>query len=213
MLGGQLYICGGLNFDRTSASGCADRFDPEQGHWETLPTMPESRSGSAAAVLADRLYICGGHNSDGAEPLPVLSFQPQSGDWEVLPQMLGKHYKALAIVANGTIYVGQRDCRPPPFTASDLHLGDKRSIVAPFCLAHGERFNTETRTWSRCMGAILSSPGASVTCVMNSCLYLCEAPSDCRPVSERCVRVVGSERSEGTVATAGPRSLRRNHTT
>merc|ERR1712232_790317 len=36
VLGGQLYICGGFNFDRTSASGCADRFDPEQGHWETL---------------------------------------------------------------------------------------------------------------------------------------------------------------------------------
>lgn len=213
VLGGKLYVCGGLSFDRSSATGHVDCFDPEQGHWEMLADMPERRFGAAAAVLADRLYICGGRSGDDSST-GVLRFQPDSEAWEVLPPMLGRHYRPVAVVVNGTIYVGQRDCRNVPFPVTDLHAGETASVVAPFSLAQGERYSGETRTWSRCMGAILSSPGASVACVMNSCLYLCESPSDSRPVSERCVRVVGSERFEGSVKKAiGRRALQRNHTT
>jgi hypothetical protein len=211
VLSGKLYVCGGLSFDRRSPSGCVDRFDPEQGHWETLADMPARRFGAAAAVLADRIYLCGGSGDDSL--LGVLRFQPDKGTWDVLPPMLSKHHRAEAIVANGTIYVGQRDSRPPLFAVTNVQVGDTRSIVAPFSLTQGERFHTETCTWSRCMGALLSSPGASVTCVMNSCLYLCESPSDGRPVNERCIRVIGSDRSEGSGAARGLRALRRNHTT
>lgn len=211
VLRGKLYICGGLSFDGNSASGCVDCFDPGQCHWETLAPMPARRRGAAAAVLNDRLYLCGG--SPKGSDLAVLSFDPQTGEWDLLPPMLNRHYKALALTANGTIYVGQRDHNPPPCVGADSHLGDKQGVVAPFLLANGERFNTETRTWSRCMGALLSSPGASVTAVMNSCLYVCESASDTRTVSQRCARVIASERSEGTAVSGGPRALRRNHTT
>eukprot|EP00427_Karlodinium_veneficum_P024350 CAMPEP_0169115626 /NCGR_PEP_ID=MMETSP1015-20121227/29439_1 /TAXON_ID=342587 /ORGANISM="Karlodinium micrum, Strain CCMP2283" /LENGTH=357 /DNA_ID=CAMNT_0009178083 /DNA_START=122 /DNA_END=1195 /DNA_ORIENTATION=- len=211
VLQGKLYICGGLSFDGTSASGCVDRFDPSHCHWETLAPMPASRRGAASAVLGDRLYLCGG--SPKGSDMGVLSFSPETCEWDTLPPMLNRHYRAQAVTANGTIYVGQRDSNPPPCAGAYSHLGDKEGVIAPFLLANGERFNTETRTWSRCMSALLSSPGASVSAVMSSCLYLCESPSDARTVSQRCVRVIASERSGGTSASGGPRALRRNHTT
>lgn len=212
VMGGQLYICGGLNFDRTSASTAIDRFDPEHCHWEMLPSMPERRRGAAAAVLGERLYVCGGGSMDGSG-LAVLAFEPNNDAWELLPPMLDKHYRPLAVVANGTIYVGQRDCRKAGPHGNDLHIGGGCG-GSPFVLAQGERFHAGTRTWTRCLGALLSSPGASVAAVMSSCLYLCEAASDGRSIGERCVRVAGSERSEGGGAARAsrPRTLRAHQT-
>jgi len=205
VLGGQLYICGGLNFDNVSSSNCVDRFDPDECYWESMPSMPDRRHGAASAVLDDRLYICGGA-STGRSGLEVLSFDPKSGLWESLPPMLGRHDRALAVVANGTIYVGQRDCQPAECIG-----------WTPLSLVEGERFHTNTRTWSRCMGGILSSYGSSVAKVMSSCLFLREEPCSGRPMTGRCLRVAATERSEWpeppSVAGGRSRVLRRNWTT
>lgn len=211
VLGGHLYVCGGTGFDGVSASSCVDRFDPEQWFWEVLDPMPAKRRGAAAVVLSERLYICGGVGPEGSG-LEVLSFDPVKASWELLPPMLDEHYRAQAVVANGTIYVGQRFC-PPPFSAGSSKYHQSEAMSA---LTQGERFQATTRTWSRCMGTLFSSPGSSVALVMSSCLYLCEASCNGRSMSERCLLVAGTERYDTATSTGGGGSRRRvlgrNHT-
>jgi len=209
VLGGHLYVCGGTGFDGVSASSCVDRFDPEQCYWEILDPMPAKRRGAAAAILSDRLYICGGVGPEGSG-LAVLSYDPLKASWELMPPMLDEHYRAQAVVANGTIYVGQRFC-PPPLFAGSSKYHQSETMAA---LTQGERFQATTRTWSRCMGTLFSSPGSSVALVMSSCLYFCEAPCNGRSFRERCLLVAGTERHEKPISTGGggSRVLRRNHT-
>merc|ERR1719183_3271975 len=99
--------------------------------------------------------------------------------------MLDRHRNAIAVVANGTIYVGQRDANPTLSTNGGT----------PFSLTQGERFHTNTRTWSRCMSAMFSSPGSSIALAMSSSLYLCEPPYNGLSMNERCVRVTGTEQN------------------
>lgn len=211
VLQGHLYVCGGTGFDGLSPSSCVDRFDPEECYWEVLEPMPVKRRGAAAVVLSERLYICGGMGPEGSGE--VLCFDPVKVIWELLPPMLDEHYRAQAVVANGTIYVGQRFC-PPPLSAGSSRYHQSETMSS---LTQGERFQATTRSWSRCMGTLFSSPGSSVALVMSSCLYLCEAPCNGRSMSERCLHVAGTERYESTTSTAGAggsrrRVLGRNHT-
>lgn len=198
-IGAKMYLFGGQTLDQLSPSSCVDCFDPEHCQWTDMPDMPSPRFGATAAVMSGRVFICGGSGAVGTSFLPVLCFNPQAHLWESLPPMLNKHHRGEAVIANSTIYFGTRDCRPVPFSGFD-----EAESGTPFSLTQGERFHTNTRTWSRCMSAMFSSSGSSIALAMSNSLYLCEAPYNGRSVSERCVRVTGTERSgnEGSNSSA-----------
>lgn len=224
VLDGQLFVCGGLGFDGTTASSCADCFDPEEHFWETLPAMPQRRYRAAAAVACGQLYICGGSDGGpGGAPLSsVIRFDRGVGAWEAMPPMIERRGGPAAIFANGSIYVG--DCSDqgaqPVVPVFDCRLWLGADM--PSSLISGERFNMETTRWSRCPPGLLTTPGASVASVMNSCLYICggsaHGPSlhgDARRVAgtEHAALVAGDRGTEEPAASAGSRMLRRNWTT
>jgi len=52
---GRLYAFGGSSLNKEALSS-GEFFDPEVGRWESLPPMPEPRSGACIAVLSARDY-------------------------------------------------------------------------------------------------------------------------------------------------------------
>jgi len=210
VLDGALYICGGLSFDGMKASNCVDRFDPEQLHWEELPSMPEPRCRAAAAVVDSHLYICGGSEGKGGPALDsVVRLDTKNRVWESLPPMIERRCGLSAIVANRNLYVG----------CHDALCGS--GMEAPLVVTSQERFNVEMKRWSRCPPGLLSTPGASAAAAIRDCLYICggsahgQAHGAIAPA-----RIAGTEQQEQQprpVAAAGTpggtRMLRRHWTT
>jgi len=216
VMDGQLYICGGLEFDGLDASDCADFFDPEHHVWETLPAMPEPRCCAAAVVADSRLFLCGG--SRGGRSLAplnsVIRFGRASSKWEKLPPMLEKRSGSTAIYANQNIYIAPCGLR------KEAELG---AGFDPVLLTSGERLNTQTLRWSRCPPELLSDPRASPGAIMSGCLYICGGSAQGPQMHGRVCRVVGTEvRLASSAAAAAARgagggthhrALRRNWTT
>ena len=65
---GQL-VCAGGDVD-AAALMTVDRYDPVRDTWSTLPSMPDARAGTQAAVIANELYLPGGSRT--------LAFNPES---------------------------------------------------------------------------------------------------------------------------------------
>lgn len=190
VLGGQLYICGGLSLDGCTGSCCADRLDTERLCWETLPPMPQPRYRTAAVLAGDFLYMCGGSEGGrGACPVSsVVRFDREANAWESLPSMIEKRSGSDAVFANKNIYVG-----------SCAHIGTQGVMQLS---ASGERFNTETRRWSRCPPGLLCTPGALAAAVASGCLFVCEGTAH-GPSPRGCCsdakRVAGTEHVAATM--------------
>ncbi len=61
--GSRILIAGGEVVDRHlfAAIRAVEAYDPAPNQWTELPTMPAARNGVSAAVIANRLYVIGGH--------------------------------------------------------------------------------------------------------------------------------------------------------
>ena len=72
VLQGRLICLGGSDGARALRS--VERLDPASGTWEALAPMLQAREGCGAAVLNDRLYVCGGRSgADVTESARVLA--------------------------------------------------------------------------------------------------------------------------------------------
>lgn len=79
--GSLLYRVGGLRAENASGEPeqlvsvkTVERYDPGTGTWESLPDMPEGRSGHGAAVVGDRLYAVAGWELSGAGEFRSVGF-------------------------------------------------------------------------------------------------------------------------------------------
>ena len=83
-------------------------YDPEGDEWRDGPPVSKARSGTASAVLGDRLHVAGGENpdtSDGWVTDTHEAYGPDSGDWrEEAPIPLPLHGCA-AVEHEGRMYV------------------------------------------------------------------------------------------------------------
>lgn len=83
-------------------------YDPEGDEWRDGPPVSKARSGTASAVLGDRLHVAGGENpdtSDGWVTDTHEAYGPDSGDWrEEAPMPLPLHGCA-AVEHEGRMYV------------------------------------------------------------------------------------------------------------
>ena len=100
---GRLYVVGGLD-DTFEPLDTVMRFDPQLWKWESLPSLGLHCAGSAAAVIAGKLYVVGGEANGRVLP-DARCFDPHTGTWETLPAMEIARVRAGIAVHNGCLYV------------------------------------------------------------------------------------------------------------
>lgn len=110
-IGGKLYIAGGRfgPGNNSELTDVLEIYDPAANTWTSGPSMPEVRSGMAAAVVNDCLYAIGGE-WDRSAPSGVFpqneAFDPGSGVWHVLePMVRPVHGLTGTGVLNDKIYI------------------------------------------------------------------------------------------------------------
>jgi len=99
----RLYVAFGLDGEFGSVDS-AERFDPQIGKWEVLPSPGMPRAGPAAAVMVGRFYVVGGE-ACGEALRDARRFDPWTGSWEVLPQMHVGRIRPAAVAHGGFLYV------------------------------------------------------------------------------------------------------------
>merc|ERR1711933_241074 len=78
--------------------------EPGASSWELLPAMATCRLEPAVAVVAGRIYVCGGR--DGVRFLSSAErFDPSLGQWNALRPMSARRGAAAAAVLDGRLYV------------------------------------------------------------------------------------------------------------
>jgi hypothetical protein len=104
--GGAALAFGGFGPMDVGALDSCELLDPRTATWQQLPPMAQRRSCLAAAALsADRILVCGGH--DGARALDTVEvFDLRAGRWEAAPPMpTARSGPAAASVAPGKVWV------------------------------------------------------------------------------------------------------------
>jgi N-acetylneuraminic acid mutarotase len=116
--GGKLYRVGGFTaknrvgqeHDLWSQDSVAS-FDPAEGKWREMPSLPEPRSSHDAAVLGDKLYVAGGWQLRGRQDPKwhttawVMDLSAARPKWAKLPDPPFQR-RALALAAHqGKLYV------------------------------------------------------------------------------------------------------------
>ena len=92
----QVYVVGGDSIQPLSSERLLSA-----GHWQELPRMHHGRADDfKTAVVADRLYVCGGE-----DPSSVERFDPEAGVWELLQPMLEEHSCGAVSVLQGLLYL------------------------------------------------------------------------------------------------------------
>lgn len=106
VLGGKLYVCGGLNDEfaqdcsgEESVHGPVECYDPGTGSWTQMSRMLSRRFHHASCAFQGRLIVSGGISPDkaGGEGLlnSVESFQPSERRWTHMPSMLQERARHL----------------------------------------------------------------------------------------------------------------------
>ena len=89
---GHVHVVGGAELFQDIS---ADRLLPA-GNWQTLPDMNVGRLNFSTAVVADKLYVCGGSQESSVE-----RFDLDVGVWELLEPMFRERHNAAVAVLHG----------------------------------------------------------------------------------------------------------------
>ena len=76
--------------------------------WEVITQLPTQRSGIAAAVVNDKIYVIGGtlENIEAPDGVSTVEeYDPQTNTWRQVADMPTRRYYPKAAVVNDTIYV------------------------------------------------------------------------------------------------------------
>ena len=123
---------------------------PPTGNWQEQPRMSRPRSGFATAVLADKLYVCGGFGQASVE-----RFDPEVGVWELLQPMFSER--------------SLMPC-PPSCTANCTCVEVVGRGNMPF--SSMERFDPTHDTWERLASMTHARYAASVV-EIHGRLFMC----------------------------------------
>jgi N-acetylneuraminic acid mutarotase len=103
-----IYAIGGRAHGRDddALGGAAERYDPEEDEWTTLPPMPYPRSGLNGAAVAGSVVVAGGETS-GQVFAQVQRFDIGAETWASLPDLpVAVHGVALAALGNALYAIG-----------------------------------------------------------------------------------------------------------
>jgi N-acetylneuraminic acid mutarotase len=103
--GRKLYAIGG-RVDGSYAKNLAhnEEYDPKTGRWRARGPIPTARSGIAAAVLKERIFVFGGESPAGTFN-QTESYDPAKNEWQSwVPMPTARHGLGAAVLGN-QIYV------------------------------------------------------------------------------------------------------------
>lgn len=146
---GQLFVCGGVEPGRhylepVTTSEC---LDPSTYRWTEAAPMLVHRWSHGGAVVAGKLYVCGGQTRNhGGAPTPVgfaERYDFATDTWEWLPPMSLPRFGAATVCIGGSLYVlgGAVSLIADPLGLSSPNYPDEDR------LDWMERFDPETNTW------------------------------------------------------------------
>jgi N-acetylneuraminic acid mutarotase len=99
---GRVYLLGGQTTDAGGYVDTVYELDPAKGAWVEKSRMPTARSGGAAIVHDQKIYVAGGrppHERDFAV------YTPASDSWEVLPLLPTQRNHLTGAAIKGRIHV------------------------------------------------------------------------------------------------------------
>lgn len=104
------------------------RFNPEAGRWEDLPSLPEIRSSHDAVALGNQLYVAGGWQLAGGTNKPVwpdhalvLDLANPGAGWKKFPQPFQRRALALAALGTRVYCIGGMDSDNKPTLAVEVY--------------------------------------------------------------------------------------------
>lgn len=107
VFGGEIVVIGGLvesGFGDYATTGSVEGYDPGLDEWRSMPDLPAPRHHVMAAVALDRLFVIGGMNGSGFEPVATV-WELVDGAWvdrSLLPVPTGS---GAAVTLDGQIYL------------------------------------------------------------------------------------------------------------
>ncbi|HEY6199753.1 MAG TPA: kelch repeat-containing protein [Candidatus Binatia bacterium] len=105
--GGKIYAVGGQTSeqsepDKAGFVNTVYEYDPAANRWTTKAPMPTARSGGAAAVIGDKIYVAGGRPPAGHH---FAVYDPSADTWTKLPDLPTQRNHLAAGALDGKIYV------------------------------------------------------------------------------------------------------------
>ncbi|XP_002730985.1 kelch-like protein 24 [Saccoglossus kowalevskii] len=102
---GLLYVTGGAVLEDGDGIDLVQCYNPKTDRWKELSAMLIPRSGSAACVLNDHIYIIGGWHASTENTNKVERYDPKKNEWEIKAPMHERRYRPGVAVIDGKIYV------------------------------------------------------------------------------------------------------------
>merc|ERR1712187_513795 len=106
----------------------AEYFDTSVQGWRLVAPMLEARAGAASAIVASRLYVCGGFGAFGQVLASVECFDPEVGSWETITRTPALRTGVAATAAAGhlLLFGGYQGSGP----LRDVHRFDPNALMA-----------------------------------------------------------------------------------
>jgi N-acetylneuraminic acid mutarotase len=103
---GKVYALGGQTSETSDPQkagfvNSVYEYDPAANRWTSRAPMPTPRSGGAAAVVEDKIYVAGGRPPGGAD---FAVYDPNADRWTKLPDLPTQRNHLAAGAHDGKVY-------------------------------------------------------------------------------------------------------------
>jgi hypothetical protein len=103
--GSRIYAIGGRpNLNYRHNMGIVEEYDPGADQWQSRAKLPTARSGIAAGVIDDRIYVLGGESGEGTFATNEM-YLPDVDKWYAMAPMPTARHGLGAAVVDGRLYV------------------------------------------------------------------------------------------------------------
>lgn len=99
-----LYIFGGYNKRSARHLDACYRYNPFEGTWTTLPSMPRPRAKFSTNVMKGKIIVTGGELPDGRQSVMCDMFDPVKNTWKELRPLLSPRSNHACAVFNEELY-------------------------------------------------------------------------------------------------------------
>lgn len=165
VLGGRIYVAGGLLSPNTGYSAHLEAYDPATDRWMRLATLPEARHHIALAAVGDELHAVGGFSGgfpNWQAQASCYVYTPADNRWRPGVDLPAPNAEGVVAALGGKVYVvGGRV----------LASADARHFNAHVDTARGLVFDPASARWS----AIAEAPTArnsAASAVIDGLLYV-----------------------------------------